>query len=158
MLLVANVKSKFSNLFLKHFPTNTTLIRIRNCLLANRVFRFWRIKEWSKYLFKEDRMPYDVNITVRCRQTNPSFPYFLEWEAKKHAKTKTVTRTIGGVVRVGSGIGLGWNGEGWGKERHDSRLLIGQELDSRDFQRKTWLATSPYPTEQSVKPPHSQKH
>ena len=30
------------------------------------------------------------------------------------AKTKNVKRTIE-VASVGSGIGLGWNGEGWGK-------------------------------------------
>ena len=114
MLLGANVKSKFSKLFSKHFPKNTILIRKRNCLLANTIFRFWRKKEWSKFLFKEDRLPYDVNITWRCRQTNPSFPYFLEWEAKKDAKARNVTRAIEAVARVGSGIGLGWNGEGWG--------------------------------------------
>ena len=45
------------------------------------------------------------------------------------AQKPSVTHKIGRVVRVGSGIGLWWNGEGWGKERNESRFLIGQELD-----------------------------
>jgi len=148
----------------KQFPKNTILIRIRNCLLANTVFRFWRKKEWSKYLFKEDRLPYDVNMTWRCRQTIHSFTFSLLFgvrseKRRKNQKCHTQNRR-GGDGGVWNRVGLEWRGLG----KRESRV----SPPSRPGSRLTWHPEENLfkhkENDQAMKtnflgkPPHSQKH
>ena len=118
MHLGANAKSKFLNLFLKHIPKNTILI----VFLQTQYFVFEGKKNDPSIYSKKT----DCHMTPIWREDvdKPStvflLPYFLEWEAKKDAKTKSVTRKIGEVAMVG--LQQSWGGIERAGEHRDTSL------------------------------------
>ena len=93
-------------------------------------------KDPSIYIFKEERLPYDVNMTQICRQPNRRFTFSLLFGERSENRPKNyVTRTLAWVGRVRSGIWVGRNAGDWSSARHEYRLIIGQEVDSRDSRK-----------------------
>ena len=144
MHLEANVKSEFSNLFLKHFPKNTILIRTSNYLLAKTVYFIFEGKKKDPSVHSRKT---DCHMTSIWSQDvdNPTtcFLFKLRFVVRREKKRKNqkchTHNWKGGEGDIWNMVGVRMHGPGE-KKRHESRLLIGQELDSSNSreERKNW--------------------